>query len=172
MLVTANFFDVVGVPLARGRGFSAEEARAERDPRLAVVSYTFWQRELAADSGVLGRSIMLNGEAYTILGVLAPRLKSVAGLALAPQVYVPVNRSLVPDIDSPDARIVALIGRLKPGQSLEQGAPPSTRSTVASASSPVTRVMQACRSSRASAPAAGKPAGPSARSSRCCRSSR
>src|SRR5688572_8704062 len=121
MLVTANFFDVVGVPMARGRGFSAEEARAERDPRLAVVSYTFWQRELAADSGVVGRSIMLNGEAYDILGVLAPRLKSIAGLGLAPQVYVPINRSLVPNMDSPDARIVALVGRLKADQSLAQG---------------------------------------------------
>jgi len=106
MLVTANFFDVVGVPMARGRGFSADEARGERDPRLAVVSYTFWQRELAGDSGVVGRSIMLNGEAYTILGVLAPRLRSIAGLGLAPQVYVPINRSLVPNMDSPDARIV------------------------------------------------------------------
>jgi len=121
MLVTANFFDVVGVPMARGRGFSADEARGERDPRLAVVSYTFWQRELAGDSGVVGRSIMLNGEAYTILGVLAPRLRSIAGLGLAPQVYVPINRSLVPNMDSPDARIVALVGRLKADQSLAQG---------------------------------------------------
>src|SRR3954469_24461187 len=69
MVVTANFFDVVGVPMARGRGFSADEARAERDPRLAVVSHAFWQRELGADSGVVGRSITLNGEAYTITGV-------------------------------------------------------------------------------------------------------
>ena len=121
MIVTANFFDVVGVPLARGRGFSAEEARAERDPRLAVVSHAFWQRELAGDSAVLGSSIMLNGEAYTILGVLAPRIKSVAGLGLAPPVYVALNRSLVPQMRASDERLVALVGRLKAGQSLAQG---------------------------------------------------
>jgi predicted permease len=120
MLVTANFFDVVGVPMARGRGFSADEARAERDPRLAVVSHGFWQRELGADSGVVGRSITLNGEAYTITGVMAPRLRSVAGLGLAPPVYVAINRSLVPTLKSPDARLVALIGRLKPQQTLAQ----------------------------------------------------
>ncbi|HUQ83019.1 MAG TPA: ADOP family duplicated permease [Gemmatimonadaceae bacterium] len=120
MLVTANFFDVVGVPLARGRGFSNEEARAERDPRVAVVSHAFWQRELAADSGVIGRPIMLNGEPYTILGVLAPRVRSVAGLGLAPPVYVPINRSLVPAMYSTNAGIVALVGRVKEGQTLEQ----------------------------------------------------
>jgi predicted permease len=121
MLVTANFFDVVGVPLARGRGFSADEARAERDPRVTVVSYSFWQNELSGDAAVIGRQIMLNGDSYTILGVLAPRIRTVAGLGLAPDVYVPVNRSLVPDMQSSDARIIALIGRLKPGQSLMQG---------------------------------------------------
>src|SRR5687768_2631486 len=121
MIVTANFFDVVGVPLARGRGFSAEEARAERDPRLAVVSHAFWQRELAGDSAVLGRSIMLNGEAYTILGVSAPRIRTIAGLGLAPHVYVPVNRSIVPTMHAPDERIVSLVGRLKEGQTIEQG---------------------------------------------------
>src|SRR5688572_25788472 len=121
MIVTANFFDVVGVPLARGRWFSAEEARAERDPRVAVVSHAFWQRELAADSGVIGRSIMLNGEAYTILGVSAPRIRTIAGLGLAPHVYVPVNRSIVPTMHAPDERIVSLVGRLKEGQTIEQG---------------------------------------------------
>lgn len=121
MLVTANFFDVVGVPLARGRGFSTDEARAERDPRVAVVSYSFWQNKLAADASVVGRSILLNGESYTILGVLAPRIRTVAGLGIAPDVYVPVNRSLVPNMQSPDAHLVSLVGRLKPGQSLAQG---------------------------------------------------
>ena len=121
MIVTANFFDVVGVPVARGRGFSAAEADAAHDPHVAVVTHSFWQRELAGDSAVLGRSIMLNGEAYTILGVLAPNIKSLAGLGLAPPVYVPINRSIVPNMASPDARIVSLVGRLKAGQSVEQG---------------------------------------------------
>jgi ABC-type antimicrobial peptide transport system permease subunit len=84
------------------------------------VSHAFWQRELGADSGVVGRSITLNGEAYTITGVMAPRLRSVAGLGLAPSVYVAINRSLVPTLKSPDARLVALIGRLKPQQTLAQ----------------------------------------------------
>jgi len=121
MVVTANFFDVVGVPTALGRGFSEAEARAERDPRVVVVSHAFWQRELAGDSAVLGRRLVLNGEPYTIVGVLAPRLRSVVGLSLAPGLYVPVNRAIVPEIRVPNAAVVVLLGRLKPGQTLTEG---------------------------------------------------
>jgi len=120
MLVTANFFDVTGVPVVLGRGFTAAEARAEQDPRLAVVSYSFWRTELSGDSAAIGRPLMLNGDAYTIAGVLAPRLRSVAGLSISPAVYVPLNRSLVPELLSTNASVVRLIGRLKPGQELAQ----------------------------------------------------
>ncbi len=115
MLVTANYFDVLGVPMSRGRGFTADEARMERDPRLAVVSHSFWQHELAADSAVIGRSLTINGASYTVIGVLAPKLRSPV-IALAPPVYLPLNASLVPDVRTPDARVVQLIGRLEAGQ--------------------------------------------------------
>jgi len=121
MIVTANFFDVTGVPVARGRGFTATEARAELDPHVAVVGHEFWQRELAGDSAVVGRTLMLNGESYTILGVFPPRLRSLTGFGISPGVYVPLNRTLVPDWQSPDARVLQLVGRLKPGQSVSEG---------------------------------------------------
>ena len=120
MLVTANFFDVLGIPLSRGRGFTADEARAERNPRLVVVSHAFWQRELGADSAVLGRSLTLNGGRYTVVGVLAPKLRSTAGLGISPSVYLPFNVTLVPDLASPDGHAIQLIGRLKAGQSLAE----------------------------------------------------
>jgi predicted permease len=121
MVVTANFFDVTGVPLAFGRAFSAGEARAERDPRFLVLSHAFWEHELGADSAVLGHSLMLNGEAYTILGVLAPRLRSIVGFGIAPSAYVPLSRAVVPEMTVPNANVVALIGRLRPGQTISQG---------------------------------------------------
>ena len=121
MLVTSNFFSVTGAPLSMGRGFTDADARAELNPHLAVVTHRFWQTALHADRSVLGRQLMLNNESYTIIGVLAPGLRSVAGFAIAPDVYAPLNRSLVPELPTPNAAVVRLIGRLKPGQTLEQG---------------------------------------------------
>jgi predicted permease len=120
MVATANFFEVTGVPVARGRGWSAAEARAELEPRVVVVSHDFWQRQLAGDSAVIGRTLMLNGEAYTILGVLRPRLRSVAAFAIAPNIYLPLSRAIMPELRNPEASIVQLLGRLKPGQSMAQ----------------------------------------------------
>ena len=120
MIVTANFFDVTGVPVVIGRSFSETEARAETDPRVLVLSHGFWQTRLAADSSIIGRSLLLNGDAYTVLGVLAPRLRSLAGFGVSPNVYVPINRALVPEMLAPGASVVRLVGRLKPGQSPEQ----------------------------------------------------
>jgi putative ABC transport system permease protein len=121
LIVTANFFDVLGVPVAMGRGFMAAEARAERDPRLAVVSHAFWQNRLGGNPGVVGTTTTLNGEAYTILGVLPAKLQALPGYGVAPEVYLPVSRALMPDLDQPRAATVQLVGRLKDGQGLTEG---------------------------------------------------
>jgi putative ABC transport system permease protein len=120
MLVTENFFEVTGVPLVMGRGFSSAESRVALDPRLAVVSHPFWRTRLGGDSSVIGRQLMLNGDMYTIIGVLAPGLRSVVGYSISPGVYLTLNRAIVPELDAPGG-IVRLIGRLKPGQTMEQG---------------------------------------------------
>jgi hypothetical protein len=109
MIVTANFFDVTGVPVVLGRSFTAAEARADDDPHLVVVTHAFWQSRLAGDSSVIGRALLLNGEAYTILGVLAPHLRSVAGFGISPGVYATLNRTLVPKLRTPDAAVVQLL---------------------------------------------------------------
>ncbi|HWJ15920.1 MAG TPA: ADOP family duplicated permease [Gemmatimonadaceae bacterium] len=121
MLVTANFFEVTGTPVARGRAFSAAEARMELDPHVAVISHEFWQLRLGGDSGIIGRKLVINGEPYTVMGVLPSHLRSVAGFGIAPAVYLPLNRSLGPDSRAPKATIVQLVGRLKPGQGLAEG---------------------------------------------------
>lgn len=114
LIVTPNFFDVVGVPMATGRGFTASEA--ERDAHVAVVSYRFWQRRLDAVPSILGTSLTLNGEAFTVIGVTAAGLRSFPGFGLVPDVWLPVSRSLAPNLDDPRAAHVQLIGRLKDGQ--------------------------------------------------------
>jgi predicted permease len=121
MFVTANFFDVLGVPIARGRAFGAREARAELDPKLVVVSDRFWRSALGADSAVVGRAITLNGRSYTMVGVVAPHVRGVAGYGTAPDVYLPLSKSLVPDLDAPAAASVQLVGRLRDDQTVEGG---------------------------------------------------
>lgn len=121
LIVAGNFFDVLGVPMAMGRGFTAAEAQAEQDPTVAVVSHGFWQTRLGSDPGVIGRSLVLNDRQYTVLGVLPDDLRSILGFGLAPEVYVPLGRSLTPDLDVLDAGAIQLVGRLRDDQTLEAG---------------------------------------------------
>ena len=122
MLVAANFFDVTGVPVAMGRGFTASEARAELDPAVAVISYGFWQTRLGADPHVLGRTLIFSGQPYTVLGVLPEGTRSIAGFGLAPEVYLPIGRAVMPDFDTAgNAAGIQLVGRLKEGQTLGDG---------------------------------------------------
>ena len=85
-----------------------------------MISYSFWQ-QMGRDSALIGRPIVLNGEQYTVTGVLAPRLHSIAGFGIAPSVYVALNRELTPEIADARESVVQLVGRLKPGQTLAQG---------------------------------------------------
>jgi len=65
--VTANFFDVLGVRPIRGRTFLPQE---EESADVAMVTESFWRRRMNADPNVTGRSIVLDGVAHTIVGIL------------------------------------------------------------------------------------------------------
>jgi predicted permease len=67
--VSADYFDVLGIPLYRGRSFSADEDRP-KGPKAVVLGYGLWQSTFHGDPAVLGKAIRLKGEAYTVVGVL------------------------------------------------------------------------------------------------------
>jgi putative ABC transport system permease protein len=69
--VTANYFDVLGVPAVKGRTFRPEEDREGSAP-VVVLNYGFWQRKFGANPNVIGQNVLLNGQGFTIIGV-APR---------------------------------------------------------------------------------------------------
>src|SRR6185503_13173276 len=69
--VTANFFDVLGVHALIGRTFAHGED-AIGAPRVVVLAYGFWRRLLAGDAGIVGRTIQLDGNPATVIGVLPP----------------------------------------------------------------------------------------------------
>jgi putative ABC transport system permease protein len=72
---TANFFAVLGVEPALGRGFSAEEDRFGAR-HVVVLSDELWRRRFGGDPRVIGRAALLDGEPYTILGVMPRRFQA------------------------------------------------------------------------------------------------
>lgn len=131
-LVSGNYFDVLGVTIPLGRTFSADEDRSGAAVRVVVLSHGAWTNRFAADPGVIGRPIMLNGNAYTVVGV-APRGFSGPILGRAPEMWAPA--ALQPELRPPSAglrrtlgsanllgvrgpRWLNMIGRLTPGSTV------------------------------------------------------
>src|SRR5437588_7627109 len=68
-LVNANFFDVVGVQPVRGRAFQPGEDQAGREHEV-ILSDGLWRRRFAGDPGIVGQSIRLDDEPYTVVGIM------------------------------------------------------------------------------------------------------
>src|SRR5690349_21119804 len=73
--VTRNFFNIVGFPPEIGRTFSEDEDKVGAPP-VVVISDRLWRRVFNADSDVLGRSISLHDQNYTVIGVMPPQMTS------------------------------------------------------------------------------------------------
>lgn len=117
--VSANFFQAIGVQAAMGRVFNSQEAAAERNPRMAVVSYSFWEQHQAGPGG-LGNVIVLDNTPFTVIGVLPPDYKAIEGGGFRPDIFVPFNTALEPNLMDRSAAVMNLIGRLIPGRSIQQ----------------------------------------------------
>jgi len=83
--VTDNFFDVTGIPVARGRPIQPGESDT------VVLTYGFWQRRLGSDPRVVGRKLVLDGRVFTVAGVLPRDHRTVTGFGFSPDLYVPVT---------------------------------------------------------------------------------
>ena len=81
--VGANFFAMLGVPIALGRTFRADEEQPGRE-RVVVISDGLWRRRFAADPFVIGRALLINGEPHEVVGIAAPSLLVPTGLELHP----------------------------------------------------------------------------------------
>jgi len=125
MLISGNYFEDLQVGATIGRLLRMDDER-NRTP-VAVLGHGYWQRRFASDSGVVGRTISLNGAAYTIVGVAAPRFGGTyIGLNL--NLYVPFTTLPLLTADGELAlqdrqrRSLGVVGRLKPGATIEQAA--------------------------------------------------
>lgn len=112
--VSAHFFDIFGAKTALGRTFVEGEDQLGRD-HVAVITNSLWMSQFGSDPGIIGRSITLDGEPYTVIGVLAkgsPFERSYY------QVWRPL--SIAPENLSRDLHTLMAFGRLKPGVTLQQ----------------------------------------------------
>ncbi len=118
--VTANFFEMLGVGTVIGRPFTAAEAAAEAHPRLAVLSFRFWQSRFNEDPAVIGQRLTLNNASFDVIGVLPESYKAV-GPTDAPDLYVPLSALVLPTIDNrSNGNALGVLGRLPPGTTREQ----------------------------------------------------
>ncbi|MBN9663172.1 MAG: ABC transporter permease [Acidobacteria bacterium] len=115
---SASLFDVLGVPAALGRTFAPDDDRPGA-PKVVVLSHQLWQRRFGADPAILGRTIRLSNEPYTVVGVMPrgfyfpPFWADKAELYAAP--------AFGPDrADSHTFSTLRVFARLKPGVSIEQ----------------------------------------------------
>jgi putative ABC transport system permease protein len=112
-LVTANFFATMGLPLARGRAFTAEdEATAERR---VIISYDLWRRRFGGAEDIVGRAIQLDGFSFIVIGVAPPGFQ----YPRRTQVYE-LYRFNANQRQMREARFMKVVARLKPGVTVAQ----------------------------------------------------
>ncbi|HEX5081421.1 MAG TPA: ABC transporter permease, partial [Blastocatellia bacterium] len=126
MLVSGNYFSLLGVQPALGRFFAPEEDQKPGTHPVAVISYGMWQRRFGGDQGIIGRVIALNGHPFSVIGV-APRGFTSTLPVYAPEIWAPtmMQPQLIPQakdmLETRDAgRLLYMVGRLKPGVTTEQ----------------------------------------------------
>src|SRR5215468_4563486 len=111
-LITADFLPVLGVSPALGRNFLPEEDRPGGNTRVAMISYGYWQQQFGGDPGVVGRTLTVNDNPFTVVGVLP---KSFVWSAGPNKLFVPLAPD--PARSRGDHRLI-VFGRLKPGVTL------------------------------------------------------
>ena len=117
--VTGNFFAVLGVQPATGRGFTREECQGRYSaPPAMLLSHDFWRRRFDSDPNVVGRKLTLDNQPVTVVGVL-PASFDFGGI-FAPgtraDIFVPWPLT---DKRKPQGNTMRLIGRLKPGMTVQ-----------------------------------------------------
>ena len=110
--VTVNFFSVLGVTPALGRAFNDTDADSDR---IVIISDALWRRRYAADPGIVGRTIVMNGASQEVIGV-AP--KSFAFFNRDVDYWIPMR--LPPQlVNTRNSHFLQVVARLKPGVTVE-----------------------------------------------------
>jgi putative ABC transport system permease protein len=110
--VTPNYFATLRIHPAIGRDFTPEEAAAKSN--VAILSHGFWRRQFGGRREIVGETVQLDGQAFTIIGVLPEHFSP----GSTTEVYTPADYT--EDNKNHGGHYITVIGRLKPGVTLEQ----------------------------------------------------
>ena len=119
-LVTPSYFSTLGVRPALGRFFGPEEQPAALTQM--VVSYRFWQEQLASDTSVIGRTFRVNSQPITVIGVAPKEFLGASPLLFGSDLWLPLSAGerMAPELadhalERRDRSIFRMVGRLTPG---------------------------------------------------------
>ena len=112
--VQANFFHTLGVAPVLGRSFAHGEDTAGRN-HVAVLSFGFWKSQFGGDPHILGKTLTLDADRYTVIGVMAPGFHYPAGN----DAWIPFNLQ-APEFTQRGNHGIRVLGRMKPGVTLAQ----------------------------------------------------
>jgi len=123
-LVSGNYFSLLGVKPAAGRLFIPEDSRTRGASPLVVLSYRYWTERFAGDPSVMNQDILINGNPFTIIGVVEPGFQSVIA-GTVPDLFVPITMKaqMTPQWDELEdrrSRWMNIVARLKPGLTVPQ----------------------------------------------------
>ena len=126
MIVSSNFFSLLGVMPERGRIFQPEDGRAGA-ARVAVISYDFWQQRFGGDPNAIGKALTISGEPVTLIGVMPRGFQDTSQINehqiwLNPHNVVPDwhPNSTVDELSIRETGFLRVLARLKPNVMLQQ----------------------------------------------------
>src|SRR5213595_2675604 len=115
--VSANLFDLLGVQPRLGRRFLPEEDKP--GTHVVILSYGLWQRRFGSDARIVGQSLNLNGESYSVIGVMPPGIELPGFGNWKDQLWVPIAFPSE-EAHSRGNHYLEVIARMKPGVTLKQ----------------------------------------------------
>ena len=117
--VSASYFQVLGVPPALGLNFNPADDRPN-GPNVIIISERLWQRRFNSESSIVGRQVTLNGNSFTVSGVMPRAFENVLAPKAEVWTLLQYDASL-PSIEGREwGRHLRMIGRLKPGVETDQ----------------------------------------------------
>jgi predicted permease len=126
-VVSGNYFLVLGLKPAAGRLFTSGDETAKDANPVVVLAYDYWRTRFSGSRDVIGRALMINGHAFTIVGVAPENFRTAIG-GYRPRVFVPVTmedivipwRAKLHDMDNHQSLWLTVVARRKPGVSIAQ----------------------------------------------------